>query len=49
MTALVSGPVYTTKPTALPAASTVFDQTTFSAVNASTVDDGASGDAGEEG
>lgn len=32
ITARVSAPVYTTKPTADPAASTVFDQRTFSAV-----------------
>lgn len=37
MTALVSGPVYITKPTAEPAASTVFDQRTFSTVSGETL------------
>lgn len=36
MTARVSGPVYTTSPTAEPAARTVFDQRTFSAVSGAT-------------
>lgn len=35
MTARVSGPVYTTNPTIEPAASTVFDHNTFSAVSGS--------------
>jgi hypothetical protein len=36
MTAQVSEPVYITKPTADPAAKTVFDQSTFSTVNRET-------------
>jgi hypothetical protein len=37
ITARVSAPVYITKPTADPAAKTVFDQSTFSTVNGETL------------
>jgi hypothetical protein len=43
ITALVSEPVYITNPTAVPAARTVLDHSTFSAVSGSTLGTGTKG------